>query len=426
MSYGLLTEYLQTFLFERLLPIDQELFEEINSWFQKAYAAWYLINKINPKMEQSKELIKKQVGDFDNKFFFLISESVDDFYDLIDNEVWDIEAGKSKAKKTYEKTYEDEYLEDEKLALKISLKEGTSTLKMSIFWEKESLIEKEYEFDLSNPDERYGPYKASHMFSEQISKESPNLISDEHEDARYEFEDWEAEKKDWEEKRAGFEPKGSDGTSEKLFKFDIDGVESKLIAKLMDGAPKDRAAHFSAQGEFGYVVVFAEHIGGSSSNLKTYVEHELRHAFQYRNSETGYFDKIERGLPPRRVQTKHADQSGYPKSSDERIEHHLRDVEFQTNLGDMWISLKKILSRWNDYPNLRDILFRALLQGESGSDLDRILQKYDLNLDERQAIASTFEIYIRSFWRLPAMKKDATGKWKAYIKMLYQLYQREF
>lgn len=429
MSSGLLTEYLREFLLERLLPVDQELLAEMIDWYQKAYAAWFIINKLAPEMKKNKETIRKEIKSFEDKFFFFIDDSISDFYNLIDKEIWDIQDGKTKASKTYKKSYKETFKDDDHIDLEISLEEGTSILSVVIdfFGYGGSYpISKEFEFDAR--DKNNNIYMVSHMFAEYVSEETPGIISNNHEDNRYNYQDWQEDKEEWEEKRAGFEPKNkATGESNRLFDFEIDGVKSSIVASLVNGTPEDKMAHFSAAGEFGYIVVFAGHINKNINEMKNSIEHELRHAFQFRNSETGHFDQAKRGLPPRKIQTKHADEHGNPKKSDDnRIQHYLRDIEFQTNLGDMWNSIKHILSRWNDNPNLRDILFRALLEGSSRSDLDRIFQRYDLNYDEKQAIIYSFDMYIKKFWRLPALKKDSTGKWKAYIKMLYQLYQREF
>ena len=217
----------------------------------------------------------------------------------------------------------------------------------------------------------------------------------------------------------------------KSFTF-TEGAKSSLIYGIFvfkDDNWKDNASYY-----YDHIIIKFKHNGWNELHLEETIEHEIRHAMQFLNKETGKFDENpNRGLPKKKLRTKHARFDGFlnknnkdykyyiakykenPWTYDDRLPHYMRDVEFQTNLGTIWFEIKKELEKIKDH-NVRYRLFYKFL---------------NLKLKNEEFVHKLF----MSIWNgggiyyspvLLARIKEDPKKWKDYIKKLCKLYQKEF
>jgi hypothetical protein len=434
----LLQEYIIHLLSERLLPINQKLYEDMLKWYKKEYKIWKAkkdVEHSKVKVKDSKEKINSFIKENElDKFENFIFDSIYDFFDSFDIDPY-IE--RKEVKKYIHKEYSKKANNKFELILNISAEPESSVLNFDVIFKNKDDSERKskiFEFD-----------QFYFIMSEDIFKwlkEEAFHIDNEYEENYYNLRDYE---EDLAEDLKIVENEKNEYY--KQFSFEEDGKIFYVTGSLKvdkSTARKDLVnGAYITLGETAMVVINAEKIEERGHGwLEDTVEHELRHLMQYLDKETGKYSKIERGLPPKKLQKKYIDREGIPKNpenpgypvgtpksqenpgypmepEDSRIAHHLRDVEFQTNLGTAWFRMKKELGKIED-PKVRNLIFlNAINPSPDKAALVRDSIPYSpyYNTDRiRREVQHSLE----------DLKKFDNKKWQAYIKMLYQLYVKEF
>jgi len=132
----------------------------------------------------------------------------------------------------------------------------------------------------------------------------------------------------------------------------------------------------------------------STDELIDTVKHELRHLVQM-ISKTG--------LPKEKVLNRTTDLLGYNSSSSGRTAHHMRDIEFKTNLHTYAFHIKRYLNK-NFPKNKWETAFKELISNNYSNNAfyrDERLNEILENIDD--------------------MKKKEPVRWRQFIKELYKL-----
>ena len=422
--------YIRHLLTERLLPANEELYQKMLEWYKKQFNIWKIgknIEDLKLKIKSSKEKMNSFIKENQlNDFELFITESIYDFFDFFDGDWEVIENGK--VEKYTEKKYSKSFDNGFEFILNIVVVPRSSVLEVQVKYQNKiesnrSAAVKVFEFDLSERFYAFIPEDILKWF-----KEDGFFIHDEYEEIYYNIKDNEDDLA--EDLKIAEKISEDDIERYKKFYFEEDGKTFYMLGVLYTKSIVDdylkNGAHFIPSDD-GSVVISSEFIYKYGVGwLEETLEHELRHVMQYLNKETGKFNKIQRGLPKKKLQTKSASFGGRPKDpenagfpmepndpSAKRILHNLRDVEFQTNLGSVWFDLKKELKKIRD-PNIRNSIFLNAINPSSNFQAP-----FDMQY-ETEAIKK------RVKHSLDPLRDFDKKKWEAYVKMLYQLYQKEF